>query len=158
MRRVRPSTNCQMDWGANAHQTEAMMQHSIPADTNKPRVPNPFLDFAVTGLEAQLKFWQAFQVEGARFVAKRMRNNLEQLRALGHCCEAQAMGECQLAWVREMQKDYAEEFARLAATAFTLGFADLTGLGWLFGQRTAQPSRETQAIDRKSKPGLQTAA
>jgi len=26
-----------------------------------------------------------------------------------------------------MQKDYAEEFARLAATAFTLGFADLTG-------------------------------
>jgi hypothetical protein len=56
-------------------------------------LPNPFLDLAVTGLEAQLKFWQAFQVEGARFVAKRMRNNLEHLRSLGHCCEAEAMGD-----------------------------------------------------------------
>ena len=68
------------------------------------------------------------------------------------------MGECQLAWLREIHKDYAEECARLAATAFTLGFADLTGLGGLFGQRTTQASRETQAIDRKSKPGLQAAA
>ena len=58
------------------------------------------------------------------------------------------MGECQLAWVREIQKDYAEEFARLAATTFTLGFADLTGLGWLFGQRTAQASRGTQESHR----------
>jgi hypothetical protein len=99
-------------------------------------LPNPFLDLAVTGLEAQLKFWQAYQVEGARFVAKRMRNDLEQLRALGHCCDAQSIGEYQLAWVRETQKDYAEEFARLAATTFTLGFADLTGLGWrVFQQR-----------------------
>ncbi len=134
------------------------MQHSTLADTNKPRVPNPLLDLAVTGLEAQLKFWQAFQVEGARFVAKRMRNNLEHLRALGHCCEAEAMAECQLAWVREIQKDYAEECARLAATAFTLGIADLTGLGWLFGQRTAQAAQETQAVDRRSTPGLQAAA
>jgi hypothetical protein len=147
-----------MDWGANSHQTEAMMQHSTPADANKPCLPNPFLDLAVTGLEAQLKFWQAFQVEGARFVAKRMRNNLEHLRSLGHCCEAEAMGECQLAWVREIHKDYAEECARLAATTFTLGFADLTGLGGLFGQRTTQASRGTQAIDRKSKPGLHAVA
>jgi len=135
-----------------------MMQRSFPAETNKPRLPNPFLDLAVTGLEAQLKFWQAFQVEGARFVAKRMRNNLEHLRSLGHCGEAEAMGECQLAWVREIHKDYAEECARLAATTFALGFADLTGLGGLFGQRTTQASAETQAIDRQSKPGLQAAA
>jgi hypothetical protein len=135
-----------------------MMQRSFPADSSKPRLPNPFLDLAVTGLEAQLKFWQAFQVEGARFVAKRMRYNLEHLRSLGHCCEAEAMGECQLAWVREIHKDYAEEFARLAATVFTLGFADLTGLGGLFGHRAAQASGETQPIDRQSKPGLQAAA
>ncbi|MGA7455819.1 MAG: hypothetical protein WBW51_00625 [Methyloceanibacter sp.] len=135
------------------------MQDSTPAQANKPsRLPNPFLDFAVTGLEAQLKFWQAFQVEGARFVAKRMRNDLEQLRALGHCCDAQSMGDCQLAWVREIQKDYAEELARLAATSFTLGFTDLTGLGWLFGKRAAQASRETQAIGPKSKPGFPAAA
>ena len=68
------------------------------------------------------------------------------------------MGECQLAWVREIQKDYAEEFARLGATTFTLGFADLTGLGWLFGQRTAQASRGTHAIGPKSKPGFPAAA
>jgi hypothetical protein len=142
--------------GINA--AEATMQHSSPAEINKSRLPNPFLDLAVTGLEAQLKSWQAYQVESARFVAKRMRNNLEHLRALGHCCEARAMGECQLAWVREIQKDYAEEFARLAATAFTLGIADMTGLGWLFGQRTTQASRDSQVIERKSKPGLQAAA
>lgn len=144
--------------GANSDQTEAMMQHSTPVDSHRARLPNPFLDLAVTGLEAQLKFWQAFQVEGAHFVAKRLRNDLEHLRALGHCCETQAMGQCQLAWVKETQRDYAEEFARLAATAFTLGFADLTGLGWLFGKRTEQGARETQVIDRKSKPGFQAAA
>jgi hypothetical protein len=37
----------------------------------------PFLDLAVIGVETQLKAWQAYQVEGARFVAKRMHANLE---------------------------------------------------------------------------------
>ena len=48
--------------------------------------------------------------------------------------------------------------AAAVATTFTLGFADLTGLGWLFGQRTTQASRQTQAIGRKSKPGFPAAA
>ncbi|MET0689103.1 MAG: hypothetical protein ABWY38_07905 [Methyloceanibacter sp.] len=40
----------------------------------------PFLDLAVIGVETQLKAWQAYQVEGARFVANRMHANLECLR------------------------------------------------------------------------------
>lgn len=129
------------------------MQDSIRAGTNQPsRWPNPFIDLAITGLEAQLKFWQAYQVEGACFVAKRMRNNLEQLRALGHCCDAQSIGECQLEWLRETQKDYAEELARLAATSFTLGMTDLTGLGCLIGKHA------TPTPKPKSTPGLPAAA
>ena len=53
------------------------------------------LDFWTEGGEAQLKTRQAYQVEGTRFVAKRMLANLELMRALGHCGEAQSMGECQ---------------------------------------------------------------
>jgi hypothetical protein len=121
------------------------MQEFIRAEGEKPfRLPNPFLDFAVVALEAQLKAWQAYQVEGTRFVAKRMRANLEHLRALGHCCDVQSMGACQVAWLRDMQKDYAEEWGRLAATNFAIGFGDLSGLGWLFGQRTAKTSPEPQ--------------
>ena len=48
----------------------------------------PFLDLAVIGVETQLKAWQAYQVEGARFVANRMQANLECLGALGHCTDA----------------------------------------------------------------------
>jgi hypothetical protein len=124
------------------------------------RLPNPLLDFAVAAVEAQLKAWQAYQIEGAHFVAKRMRNNLEQLRALGHCCDAQSIGTRQLAWLREIQTDYAEEWGRVAATTLTLGTAEFCGLGCLFGQRLGQdradPKRQpgTQA---KSK-GLQAAA
>ena len=140
------------------------MQDSKRAEANKPlRLPNPLLDLAVAGLEAQLKFWQAYQVEGARFVAKRMRGNLEHLRAIGHCCDAQSMGDCQLAWLCETHKDYAEELARISATTFTLSFTDLTGLGWLFGKRMAQGYREPQSAPQstgqpKSKSGLQAAA
>ena len=69
------------------------------------------------------------------------------------------MGECQLAWLREIHKDYAEECARLAATAFTLGFADLTGLGGLFGQRRAQAARRTTshrwAVETVVRPRLE---
>ena len=110
----------------------------------QPRLSNPLLDLAVAGLEAQLKAWQAYQVEGTRFVANRMRANLEYLRALGNCCDAPSMGECQRAWLRDIQKDYAEECGRLAATTFTIGFGDIAGLGWLFGQRTVQSSTEHQ--------------
>ena len=119
------------------------MQEPIRAE-KQPRLSNPLLDLAVAGLEAQLKAWQAYQVEGTRFVANRMRANLEYLRALGHCCDAPSMGECQRAWLRDIQKDYAEECGRLAATTFTIGFGDIAGLGWLFGQRTVQSSTEHQ--------------
>jgi hypothetical protein len=146
------------------HQMEAMMQDSIRAESEKPsRLSNPLLDLAVAGLEAQLKAWQAFQVEGAQFVAKRMRCNLEQLRSLGHCGDIQSMGACQLAWLNDVQKDYAEECGRIAGTSFTLGFADLTGLGWLFGKRTAEGCREPQPGSQstgkpKSPLSLQAAA
>jgi hypothetical protein len=135
-----------------------MMEDSIPGDASKPtRLPNPFLDFAVTGLAVQLKFWQAYQVEGAGWVAKRMRKNLEQLRTLGHCCDAKSLSECQLGWLREIQKDYAEELARITATTFTLGLGELPGLGWLFGKRTAG-GQQPDGHARKSRPDLQVVA
>jgi hypothetical protein len=146
------------------HQTEAIMQESIRTGGDKQsRLSNPLLDLAVAGLEAQLKAWQAYQVEGTCFVAKRMRANLEHLRALGHCCDAPSMGECQRSWLRDIQKDYGEECGRIVATTFALSFADLAGLGWLFGQRTAkgspQPKPEPQPGPRpKSQSGLQAAA
>lgn len=137
------------------------MQEFNRSEGEKPfRLPNPLLDFAVAGVEAQLKAWQAYQVEGARFVAKRMRNNLEQLRALGHCCDAQSVGAHQLAWLREIQRDYAEEWGRIAATTFTLGSSEFCGLGCLFGQRLTkeelEPKRQTGT---QAKPkGYQAAA
>lgn len=121
------------------------MQESIRIEGEKQsRLSNPLLDLAVVGLEVQLKAWQPYQVEGTRFVAKRMRANLQHLRALGHCCEAQSMGECHRAWLRDIQKDYAEEWGRAAATTFALGFFDLAGLGWLFGQRMVKGSSQPQ--------------
>jgi hypothetical protein len=76
------------------------MQDPIRADdARQSRLSNPLLDLAVAGVEAQLKAWQAYQVEGTHFVAKRMRANLELLRSLGHCCEVQSMGDCQRAWL-----------------------------------------------------------
>lgn len=139
------------------------MQESIRIEGEKQsRLTNPLLDLAVVGLEAQLKAWQAYQVEGTRFVAKRMRANLEHLRALGHCCEAQSVGECQRAWLRDAQKDYAEEWGRAAATTFALGFSDLVGLGWLFGQRAVECSPQQPGPQRgsqtKSRPNLPAAA
>jgi hypothetical protein len=144
------------------HQTEAIMPEPIRAEKQS-RLANPLLDLAVAGLEAQLKAWQAYQVEGTRFVANRMRANLEHLRALGHCCDAQSMGECQRTWLRDVQKDYAEECGRVAATTFALGFTDLVGLGWLFGQRTAAGSPQPQPAPQpgsqpKSRSSLQAAA
>ncbi|MBK5197952.1 MAG: hypothetical protein JJE37_06685 [Methyloceanibacter sp.] len=122
-----------------------MMQDPICADAvSQSRLFNPLLDFVVAGAEAQLKAWQAFQVEGTRFVAKRMSANLEHLRALGHCSEAQSIGECQGAWLHDVQKDYAEEWSRIVATTFAIGFADLAPTGGLFGLRAAQAGPETE--------------
>lgn len=96
------------------------------------RLANPLLDLATAAAEAQLKFWQAYQVEGSAFVAKRMRADLEYMRALGHCADPQAIGECQWAWLGDVRKDYAEEWARLAGTTFALGVSEITPMGGLF--------------------------
>ena len=140
------------------------MQESVrTGGGEQSRLSNPLLDLAVAGLEAQLKAWQAYQVEGTRFVAERMRANLEHLRALCHCSDAPSIGECQRAWLRDVQKDYAEECGRVAATTFALSFADLAGLGWLFGQRMAKGSPQPQSEPQpgpqpKSRSSLQAAA
>ena len=56
--------------------------------SGEPSPPSqPLLDLTIAGLETQLKAWQAYQVEGAHFIAKRLRANLELMRALGHCTE-----------------------------------------------------------------------
>lgn len=140
------------------------MQDSIRAGGEmQSRLANPFLDLAVATLEAQLKAWQAYQVEGSQFMAKRLRGNLEYLRALGHCSDLQSTGECHQAWFREMQKDYAEEWGRIAATGFALTFGDLSGLGWMFGQRAATGTQNAPKTPQKGQPqkspsGFQAAA
>ena len=99
------------------------------------RLANPLLDLSVLALEAQLKAWQAYQVEGANFVAKRLRADLELCKALGHCLEAEHAGDCCRAWLSDMRADYAEEWGRLAATAFSLAFVDLSSIGLALGPR-----------------------
>jgi len=99
------------------------------------RLSNPLLDLTVASIESQLKAWQAYQVEGAHFVAKRLRANLELLRACGHCSDAGHVGECYRAWIRELQGDYGEEWGRLVATTFSLCFTDIAAMGSLFGAR-----------------------
>ena len=141
------------------------MQDSIRAGGETPtRLPNPLLDLAIAGLEAQFKAWQAYQVEGTRFVSKRIRCNLEHLRALGHCCDMQSTAECQHAWLKDVQKDYAEEWGRIAATSFALAFGEHSAFGSLFERRAAMQSSESKAPAKasqpvkSSKPGLQAAA
>ncbi len=109
------------------------------------RLANPLFDLAVAGAETQLKAWQAYQVEGTRFVAKRLRANLAFLRSLGHCKDVPAMGECQRNWFADCRKDYAEEWGRIMGTSFALGFADLAGKGWLIGSPVT--SSEPQQFD-----------
>jgi len=96
------------------------------------RLANPALDFVTAMAEAQLKYWQAYQVEGAAFVAKRMRADLEFLRALGHCGDPQSIAECHWSWCADVRKDYAEEMARLMATTFTLGISEIVPMGSVF--------------------------
>jgi len=122
------------------------------------RLPNPLLDLTIAGLETQLKAWQAYQVEGASFIAKRLHANLELLRALGHCAEAGHVGECQRAWLRELQGDYAEEWGRVVATTFSLCFADVASIGLLFGPRTAKLWPNALAGARGAEPRLHVVA
>ena len=140
------------------------MQKSIQVGGARPSgLSNPLFDILIASLKAQTKAWQTYHLEGTLFFAKRMRCDLEQLRALGRCCDFQSTAECQLAWLREMQKDYAEECGRLAATTFAIGFGDIAGLGWLLGRRTVQGSTEHQPVspptgELRSEGSLQAAA
>ena len=108
------------------------------AEPSHARLANPLLDLTIAGLEAQLKAWQAYQVEGTLFIAKRLHANLELFRGFGHCRETEHVGECHRAWVSAAQTDYAEEWGRVAATTFALCFADLATMGLLCGPRTSQ--------------------
>jgi hypothetical protein len=133
---------------------EAMMQESVPTGgETQTRLFNPILDLAIAVSEAQLKAWQAYQVEGTRFVAKRLRANLELLRALGHCTDIPAIGECQRCWLSDLRQDYGEEWGRLVGTTCALGFADLAPMGWPFGRPAARTSSESPS---RSKPGPQS--
>ena len=129
----------------------------------KTRLSNPLLDLAIASLETQLKAWHAYQVEGTRFIAKRMRENLEHLRALGHCGDVQSATECQRTWFHHCQKDYAEEWGRLVATSFALGFGELSSFGSLLGQRPAKAPAEREPATQPNekarvKPGFKAAA
>jgi hypothetical protein len=120
------------------------MQKPMNADEEGPfRVTNPVLDFWIRGAEAQLKAWQAYQVEGARFVAKRMHSHLEFLRSLGHCGDASAVSRCQLACIDAMHKDYAEEAGRILGTTAALALGALQPVGAFGGQRNSRPSPES---------------
>lgn len=140
------------------------MQESTRAGGEaKSRLSNPLLDLAIASLETQLKAWHAYQVEGTRFIAKRMRENLHYLRALGHCCDVQSSMECQRDWFRHCQKDYAEEWGRLVATSFALGFGELSSFGSLLRQPSAKEPAEgrpaAQANEKaRANPGFQAAA
>jgi len=122
------------------------MQNATRAGEKQTRLSNPFLDLAVAGLEAQLKAWQTYQVETTQFVAKRLRSNLEHLQALGHCCDADSVNECQRAWLGDVQKDYAEEWSRITATAFAMGFGELANLGRLFGSTATKNPQPVQPV------------
>lgn len=106
-----------------------MQDFNPAASAARGRLANPLLDFVTAMAEAQLKYWQAYQVEGAAFIAKRMRADLEFLRALGHCGDAQSIAECQWSWLGDVRKDYAEEWTRLVATTFALGISEIVPLG-----------------------------
>jgi hypothetical protein len=135
-----PNGRSKRDAPPLAFQMEAMMQDSVQTKgETQSRLSNPLLDLAIACAETQLKAWQAYQVEGTRFVAKRLQANLAFLQSLGHCGDAPGVSECQKAWFADCRKDYAEEWGRLMGTSFALGFADLAGLGRLIGRPIARP-------------------
>ena len=115
------------------------MQKMINAD-GRAALPNPVLDFWITGAEAQLKAWQAYQVEGTRFVAKRLQANLEFLRSLCHCGDWQDMAHCHRAWLTDLSKDYTEEVGRLRGTTAALTLTTLAPAAWTGKPRGATVS------------------
>lgn len=115
------------------------MQKMINAD-DIAALPNPILDFWITGAEAQLKAWQAYQVEGTRFVTKRLQANLEFLRSLGHCGDWQDMAHCHRAWLDDLTKDYSEEVGRLGGTTAALTMTTLAPATWTAHPRGASVS------------------
>jgi hypothetical protein len=112
------------------------MQKLINGDV-RAALANPILDFWITGAEAQLKAWQAYQVEGTRFVAKRLQANLEFLRSLGHCGEWQDMAHCHRAWLADLSKDYTDEIGRLGGTTAALTLTTLGPATWTSQARGA---------------------
>ncbi|MBM3543498.1 MAG: hypothetical protein FJX44_03180 [Alphaproteobacteria bacterium] len=135
-----------------APKMEAKMQNSIHTKGEKQsRLPNPILDLAIAGVEMQMKAWQAYQIESARFVAKRLQANLAFLQSVGHCGDAAAMSECQRVWFADCRKDYAEKWGRLIGTSFALGLTDLAGLGRFTG-RPATKSDTQQFEARPAAP------
>ena len=122
------------------------MQKLIKGDV-RAALANPILDFWITGAEAQLKAWQAYQVEGTRFVAKRLQANLEFLRSLGHCGEWQDMAHCHRAWLADLSKDYTDEIGRLGGTTAALTLTTLGPATWTSQARGA-PVRATTGSAR----------
>lgn len=103
------------------------MQKSVPPGGH-PFLWNPLLDATIILLEGNLKAWQAYEVESARFIAKRMGATIEHLRALRQCCDVESANERQRTFFSEAQKDYAEEFGRLLATGYALSIGQISGL------------------------------
>ena len=121
------------------------MQEPIqPVGERQVFLSNPLLDFCIRGTEAQLKAWHAFQVEGANFVAKRIRANLEFLCSLGHCGDSQSISACQQAWLNGLHGDYIEELGRIAGPSVALAQSNLDPMASLFGRRTNKNSPETK--------------
>lgn len=124
------------------------------------RLANPLLNFAVATADMQLKAWQAYQVEGTHFVAKRLRANLEFLRSLGHCKDPSSLAACQRDWLDDYRKDYAEEWGRLMGTAAALGLAALASKSWMPNKSGQQPHvphfepRPAPAAPARPRPGL----
>lgn len=135
-----------------------MQEFVHPGGETQTRLFNPLLDFAIGGAEMQLKAWQAYQVEGTRFVANRLRANLELLRSFGHCCDLPAIGECQRAWLADLRKDYAEEWGRIVGTTCALTLGDLAPMAWLFGRRGAQTCTEAKSESQSEAPAQRQAA
>jgi len=121
------------------------MQDSTPGKAGHGRPANPLLDFATGLAEMQLKYWQAYQVEGAAFLAKRTRADLEFLRAVGRCADAQKLGDCYWSWLADVRKDYAEEMARLMATTFALGISQFAPMGSVF---TSSKPKTSNGLDQ----------
>ena len=81
---------------------------------------NPELDASTWGMEHVLKTLLTYQIEGMRFAAKRTLQNLEFMRRLRHCADAQQMMQLLQKWVSDETADYAEEWGRMLGTGVGL--------------------------------------